>query len=530
MNNVPSFFQSTNTTYRILKYIGKGSQSCCYKVSDINTDLIYAAKVYIIPVCTDLCRKYDRCGPIHISKDRHFDRESNIIRKFSHPNIVKYIEHFSIYPNSNDNDNDNSDDQGDNKNNDPGDVSDDDSSEESYEGISSNYYYRIIITEYCSKGSLKRILSRRPISQKLCVEYFRGLVNAVKYMHNRGYIHLDVKPGNILIDKHNQVKLTDFDLTRTVKENYKGACGTPNYVAPEIISGVGWGKYSDIWSCGATLYTISFGTPPFATDDSKETYKLIKTCKYYIPPNCNEHLVDILRGMLTLSTKDRLTPDDILNHEYLSSGEIRKDYLKIMVDNLKNPTKPQKDELPKIPEIILVKYKRKGNYFLYELNNGVKGIITSRKRFVANINGIYYSNFCSNIKNNEWQMLAKWENRNLSRVNEIKNIKNVKYSDNNDDNNDNNNDNIYIEDFIYSEKIIVLKFSNNEIWIMYSKNKIISIHGEGNMISRCYKDGRLVSLWTKNILEYGDENVSKDCVIDIGNFLDKIEKKNTIFR
>lgn len=88
----------------------------------------------------------------------------------------------------------------------------------------------------------------------------RPIVDAISYCHNLGIIHRDLKPENLLYLENNQdsiLKITDFGLARFIEnELATTACGTPNYVAPEIISGKGYSKEVDLWSIGVIIYIM----------------------------------------------------------------------------------------------------------------------------------------------------------------------------------------------------------------------------------------------------------------------------------
>lgn len=110
------------------------------------------------------------------------------------------------------------------------------------------------------------------------------ILEALDYLHLCGIVHRDLKPENILVrcdpDTHvaQQVKLTDFGLSKIIVPNEQmfDSCGTPAYVAPEVLSKKGYGKEIDIWSTGVILYTMLARSLPFHSSDKKKTFKLIK--------------------------------------------------------------------------------------------------------------------------------------------------------------------------------------------------------------------------------------------------------------
>ena len=114
-------------------------------------------------------------------------------------------------------------------------------------------------------------------------------MSALKYMHAHKVIHRDLKLGNLFLNDKMQIKIGDFGLA--TKLEFDGdrkwtICGTPNYIAPEILEGRNGHSYEvDVWSLGVIIYTLMIGKPPFETNDVKTTYKKIKQNNYSFPEN-----------------------------------------------------------------------------------------------------------------------------------------------------------------------------------------------------------------------------------------------------
>jgi len=129
---------------------------------------------------------------------------------------------------------------------------------------------------------------RRTLTEPEVRYYMMQLLDAVEYLHVRQIIHRDLKLGNLFLDKDMHIKVGDFGLACQLghdNERKKTICGTPNYIAPEVLQG-GDGGHSyevDIWSIGCILYTVLFGKPPFQTRDVKTTYSRIKRNEYSFP-------------------------------------------------------------------------------------------------------------------------------------------------------------------------------------------------------------------------------------------------------
>ena len=113
----------------------------------------------------------------------------------------------------------------------------------------------------------------------------------MKYLHNHRVIHRDLKIGNLFINEKMMIKCGDFGLATKLEfegERKRTICGTPNYIAPEVLDGKQGHSYEvDIWSFGVILYTILIGKPPFETSDVKTTYRRIRMNAYSFPEHVN---------------------------------------------------------------------------------------------------------------------------------------------------------------------------------------------------------------------------------------------------
>lgn len=121
--------------------------------------------------------------------------------------------------------------------------------------------YIYLVLELLGGGELfDRIVEKESYSEKEAAETVRPLVDALRYCHQLGIIHRDLKPENLLYATNHEssiIKITDFGLARFVEnELATTACGTPNYVAPEIVAGHGYGKEVDVWSIGVIIYIM----------------------------------------------------------------------------------------------------------------------------------------------------------------------------------------------------------------------------------------------------------------------------------
>lgn len=118
-----------------------------------------------------------------------------------------------------------------------------------------------LVLELLKGGELfDRIVEKENYSEQEAAEAIRPIVDAVRYCHNMGVIHRDLKPENLLYataDEHSIIKITDFGMARFIDNDLATtACGTPSYVAPEIIAGKGYSKEVDLWSIGVIIYIM----------------------------------------------------------------------------------------------------------------------------------------------------------------------------------------------------------------------------------------------------------------------------------
>lgn len=125
-----------------------------------------------------------------------------------------------------------------------------------------------ILMELCRNQTLKELQKRRSrLTEFELRVYLQQIVSGVGYLHDNLIIHRDLKLGNIFINHKMELKLGDFGLStklRSREETRKTVCGTPNYIAPEVLEGrAGYSFEVDVWSVGVILFTLAFGHPPF---------------------------------------------------------------------------------------------------------------------------------------------------------------------------------------------------------------------------------------------------------------------------
>ncbi len=174
---------------------------------------------------------------------------------------------------------------------------------------------------------MNELLRRRKRLHELEVQcYTAQILNSLKYLHAHRIIHRDLKLGNLFLNDRLEIKLGDFGLATKLDfdgEKKRTICGTPNYIAPEVLEGKCGHSYEvDSWSLGVIIYTLLIGKPPFETSDVKATYKRIRMNAYSFPEHViiSENAKDLIQKILVGDPKKRLSIDEIIAHPFITCG------------------------------------------------------------------------------------------------------------------------------------------------------------------------------------------------------------------
>ena len=183
-----------------------------------------------------------------------------------------------------------------------------------------------ILMEYLKGGELFSLLRRQTRLNLIDATFYAAeLVCALDSLHARGIVYRDLKPENVLLDRYGHIKLVDMGFAKKVGSKKTGTmCGTPEYLAPEVVRGQGHGLAVDWWSLGVLIYELLAGFSPFSANSIQETYHRIAAGSYAFPDHFNLASRDLISKLLDPSPERRLGSllggtADIVNHPFFAS-------------------------------------------------------------------------------------------------------------------------------------------------------------------------------------------------------------------
>jgi serine/threonine protein kinase len=170
------------------------------------------------------------------------------------------------------------------------------------------------------------IKRRKSLTEEETRFFMLQIIEAVSYMHDANVIHRDLKLGNLFLNKHLNIKVGDFGLATRLEssdEKRKTICGTPNYIAPEVINSDkekrGHSFEVDTWSMGVICFTMIVGKPPYESTDVKSTYRRILANEYSFPEGkVSDHARELISSMLQTDPKMRPTIEALRSHPFFS--------------------------------------------------------------------------------------------------------------------------------------------------------------------------------------------------------------------
>ncbi|KAH6816374.1 CBL-interacting protein kinase 7 [Perilla frutescens var. hirtella] len=175
-----------------------------------------------------------------------------------------------------------------------------------------------LVMELAQGGELFAKLSRcRRFSESTARRYFQQVVSALRFCHQNGVFHRDIKPQNLLLDHNGVLKITDFGLSALSEHKIDGlirtACGTPAYTAPEVVSRKGYnGETADAWSCGVLLYVFLVGSLPFDDSNLSNMYRAMHRRSFEFPDWVSKSAKIVIYRLLDPNPNTRLSLDDLI--------------------------------------------------------------------------------------------------------------------------------------------------------------------------------------------------------------------------
>ncbi|KAF6096215.1 polo like kinase 5 (inactive) [Phyllostomus discolor] len=265
---------ASGRVYKRGKLIGKGAFSRCYKLTDLSTSSVFALKV--VPRRGAGAGGLRPCGKV--------EREIALHSRLRHHNIVAFHGHFA----------------------------------------DRDHVYMVL--EYCSRQSLAHVLeARRTLTEPEVRYYLRGLVSGLRYLHQQHIVHRDLKLSNFFLKKNMEVKIGDLGLAAKVGPGgrcHRVLCGTPNFLAPEVVSRNGHSCQSDIWALGCVTYLVLTGSPPFMAAPLSEMYENILASRYPEPTHLSPNACRLIARLLAPNPAERPSLDHLLQDDFFTQAPI----------------------------------------------------------------------------------------------------------------------------------------------------------------------------------------------------------------
>ena len=259
------------TDFTLIKELGVGSFGRVLLVQHNVTHAQYAIKAI------------DKRIKDNIEEKPYFRREMEIMYQIHHPNVVKLFGHFE----------------------------------------DNTFCY--FVMEYIPNGDLYSLVPKngiRKINNQTVASLIKDVISALYYLHHMSppIIHRDIKPENILIDEKMRAKLSDFGWSNYLKGNYKRTtiCGTPIYLAPEIINNTGHDEKIDIWCVGVLMFELMTGQAPWKGEDVHTVKKNISQLKINWPKNMDKDARDLISKILRYMPEERPSLRTILMHPFFT--------------------------------------------------------------------------------------------------------------------------------------------------------------------------------------------------------------------
>lgn len=270
------FLNESLAKYSLQRVLGKGAYAVVRLALHNETGKKVAIKTY---------EKYQIIDPV---KKNNLLREIEILKRLDHPNIVKL-----------------------------------------HETIEGKRHFHLVL-EYINGSSLYNYMKSKPngsLEESEARKLFKQILSALDYCHNQSVAHRDIKLDNILLDNKENVKLIDFGFSTLNSQEEKSRlfCGTPSYMAPEIVGRKDYyGQNADVWALGILLYAMLCGKMPFKAYNDRELYRRIEKGSFTLPPQFHENLKTLINKMLDVNPRKRPSIKALLEDDWVcSSGILR---------------------------------------------------------------------------------------------------------------------------------------------------------------------------------------------------------------
>ncbi|KAL2338211.1 hypothetical protein Fmac_012657 [Flemingia macrophylla] len=200
-----------------------------------------------------------------------------------------------------------------------------------------------LVMEYVRGGELFSKVAEGKLTEDLARRYFQQLISAVDFCHSRGVTHRDLKPENLLLDHNHDLKVSDFGLSALPDQRRADGllltpCGTPAYVAPEVLKKKGYdGSKADIWSCGVILYALLAGYLPFQGENVMRIYRKAFRGDYAFPEWISPQAKTLISNLLVADPARRYSVPDIMNDPWFQVSFTRPIAFSIKEDALADP-------------------------------------------------------------------------------------------------------------------------------------------------------------------------------------------------
>ncbi|XP_058147698.1 cAMP-dependent protein kinase catalytic subunit PRKX-like [Dasypus novemcinctus] len=257
--------------FEMLSVVGTGTFGRVHLVRKKSAQHVFALKVMSIP------------DVIRLKQEQHVHNEKSVLKEVSHPFLVQLF----------------------------------------WTCHDDRFLYMLM--EFVPGGELFTYLRNRGrFSSSAGLFYAAEIICAIEYLHSKEIVYRDLKPENILLDREGHIKLTDFGFAKKLVDRTWTLCGTPEYLAPEVIQSKGHGRAVDWWALGVLIFEMLSGFPPFFDDNPFGIYQKILAAKIDFPRHLDFQVKDLIKKLLVVDRTRRLGSmkngaDDVKRHRWFRS-------------------------------------------------------------------------------------------------------------------------------------------------------------------------------------------------------------------